>query len=238
MDYFLYGTALRVFFVLSTAVCNHIVYRRPSGAATEKEQQHPDSAVSRFALLFVSTYVVVIYGVALLDVYIALCYLNTSLIHPILYHLLTRGIMGHPTLNSIQLLGISIPYFGTYLRLLCFRTLGEFFTFELAIRKDHRLCTHGPYSIVRHPSYTAVFMSNIGVGLVLFGQGSVWWTYRLIEMLAGSVLWYFWVVTHLLGVASIFGRMRAEDKALKDNFGEEWVRWYTQVPYRLIPYVY
>ena len=108
----------------------------------------------------------------------------------------------------------------------------------MAIRDDHELITSGPYSIVRHPSYTAVFTINAGVGLVFFGHGSAWWAYGLGDTLIGGGLWYFWAVSQLLGVASIFGRMKAEDKALKDNFGQEWVRWYRKVPFNLIPYVY
>ena len=177
------------------------------------------------------------YGIALIDFYISLCYLGHASIHPALMFSPFNG-TEHPSLTLVQLLGILAVLFGTYLRLLCFRTLGQFFTFELAIREGHKLCTHGPYSIVRHPSYTAVFTINAGVGLVFFGHGSAWWAYGLGDTLIGGGLWYFWAVSQLLGVASIFGRMKAEDKALKDNFGQEWVRWYRKVPFNLIPYVY
>ena len=34
------------------------------------------------------------------------------------------------------------------------RALGRLFRFELAILPGHKLIKHGPYSVVRHPSYT------------------------------------------------------------------------------------
>ncbi|KAG5643598.1 hypothetical protein DXG03_000606 [Asterophora parasitica] len=45
---------------------------------------------------------------------------------------------------------------GGYIRYRCYRELGTLFTFQVAIRKDHRLVTTGPYGAVRHPGYAGV----------------------------------------------------------------------------------
>lgn len=41
-------------------------------------------------------------------------------------------------------------------RLWAMKTLGEFFTFEVVIRKNHQLITTGPYKYLMHPSYTGI----------------------------------------------------------------------------------
>ncbi|KAL4243984.1 Protein-S-isoprenylcysteine O-methyltransferase [Abortiporus biennis] len=64
---------------------------------------------------------------------------------------------------------------GGFLRLQCYRTLGQYFTMQLAIRQDHKLITHGPYSIVRHPSYTGGIMLWAGIPFLTVGRGSWFW---------------------------------------------------------------
>jgi len=40
------------------------------------------------------------------------------------------------------------------------------FTFEMSIRKNHKLITSGPYAIVRHPSYVGVILVASGLMLI------------------------------------------------------------------------
>ncbi|KAF9022890.1 hypothetical protein BDZ89DRAFT_187014 [Hymenopellis radicata] len=61
------------------------------------------------------------------------------------------------------------------LRLLCYREMGKMFTFELAQRQDHKLITTGPYSIVRHPSYTGSVLAFAGSAVCLLGRNSWMW---------------------------------------------------------------
>ena len=60
-------------------------------------------------------------------------------------------------------LGIFMASVGGYIRYSCYRTLGKLFTFEMSIRDEHRLITHGPYRVVRHPAYTGVILTIIGI---------------------------------------------------------------------------
>ncbi|KAG2126910.1 hypothetical protein DEU56DRAFT_959007, partial [Suillus clintonianus] len=57
------------------------------------------------------------------------------------------------------------------IRLWCFRTLGRFFTFELGVRKGHKLVTTGPYAVVRHQSYAGAALLSIGL-FILHGSWS------------------------------------------------------------------
>ena len=69
-------------------------------------------------------------------------------------------------LTPISVLGYILMITGSLGRVWCYRTLGVFFTFELAIRSFHKLIKTGPYSYVRHPSYTFVCILTIGLWLV------------------------------------------------------------------------
>ena len=68
----------------------------------------------------------------------------------------------YPSLGFV--VGSMLTAAGGLLRLWCYQTLGRFFTWDLAVRKDHKLVTIGPYSIVRHPSYLGGTMMGVGLG--------------------------------------------------------------------------
>ncbi|CAO1616587.1 unnamed protein product [Sympodiomycopsis kandeliae] len=51
---------------------------------------------------------------------------------------------------------------GAGLRLYCFKVLGKYFTFALAVQDDQKVIKKGPYSLVRHPSYTGFLVESIG----------------------------------------------------------------------------
>ena len=124
------------------------------------------------------------------------------------------------------------------LRLQCYRTLGRFFTFEVSIRKGHRLVTSGPYSIVRHPSYTAVFFITMGVPLWFMSCGAWLRESGVLATFPGCAA-AFGVMAVMLGIAALaLQRVPREDKLLKDQFKEEWENWARRVPYALIPWVY
>jgi protein-S-isoprenylcysteine O-methyltransferase Ste14 len=74
-------------------------------------------------------------------------------------------------MTTLQTLGSLLCILGALLRLWSYRTLGRFFTFQLSIREDHRLVTHGPYAYVRHPGYSAIILVFFGGALVLFSPG-------------------------------------------------------------------
>ena len=124
------------------------------------------------------------------------------------------------------------------LRLQCYRTLGRFFTFEVSLRKGHQLVTAGPYSIVRHPSYTAMLLMYIGM-VLWFTSGGAWLRESgvLATFLGSSVA--FGVMAIASGIAvSLCRRVPLEDELLKESFKQEWEHWAGRVPYALIPLVY
>ncbi|KAF8185188.1 hypothetical protein BJ912DRAFT_490929 [Pholiota molesta] len=51
---------------------------------------------------------------------------------------------------------------GTCIRQRCYQLLGESFTFEISLRRDHTLITSGPYAFVRHASYSSGALGMFG----------------------------------------------------------------------------
>jgi protein-S-isoprenylcysteine O-methyltransferase Ste14 len=45
--------------------------------------------------------------------------------------------------------------------------LGRLWSAELRLRADHRLVTSGPYSLIRHPMYTAILVWAVSLGFVI-----------------------------------------------------------------------
>jgi len=136
------------------------------------------------------------------------------------------------------ILGWFLVTIGGLFRLLCYVKLGRFFTFELAIRQQHKLITDGPYAWVRHPSYTSVIALFIGGAVCMFGPGSWFWQGGWVDSVGGSISAMLFVASTVQIITSFFSRMKAEDMMLKREFGTQWDDWKRRVPYRLVPGIY
>jgi len=127
---------------------------------------------------------------------------------------------------------------GAAIRYWCFCEMGKHFTFHVTILKDHKLVTTGPYSIVRHPSYTGGIFLCIGQLIWYTARGS-WLRESMIYQTKLS--WLFIVpvmLSILLPLSYVPRRILVEDAMLKSGFGKEWDEWEKAVPYRLFPGVY
>jgi protein-S-isoprenylcysteine O-methyltransferase Ste14 len=97
------------------------------------------------------------------------------------------------------------------------RELGKQWSLEARLVEGHKLVTTGPYSVVRHPIYTAMLGMLIATGVVI----SHW----LVLLIAAVVF--------LIGT---FIRTRFEERLLGDAFGEQFTDWKARVP-GLIPFL-
>lgn len=127
---------------------------------------------------------------------------------------------------------------GCALRLVCHQALGSQFTWELAVTENHRLVTEGPYAIVRHPSYTGVFISVAGATVCYIGRGAWAQECGWLETTGGKVLAAIWMCSMLLVPPGLVRRAKKEDEALKRQFGDQWVAYAKKTPYSLMPFVY
>ncbi|TFH36085.1 MAG: isoprenylcysteine carboxylmethyltransferase family protein [Bacteroidia bacterium] len=115
-------------------------------------------------------------------------------------------------------IGLILIVCGVLIRFVAIRTLGNFFTVNLAIHDDHRIVNTGLYKYIRHPSYTGSLLSFIGLG-VSFNN------------------WISLCVIIIPVLFSFIYRINVEEKLMLRQFGLEYVK-YMKSTKRLIPLIY
>ncbi|KAI9070312.1 ICMT-domain-containing protein [Trametes sanguinea] len=142
------------------------------------------------------------------------------------------------SVNPVFLVGTVLLVSGATLRKVCYNTLGRYFTYQLAILKDHRLVTWGPYSVVRHPSYTAFIIVCAGMLVTEFAPGGWLMESGVLDALWAKAVMATWVAYVTFVVIIVVKRVPIEDELMKKAFGEEWENWSRKTRYALLPYVY
>ncbi|KAI0794882.1 hypothetical protein C8Q75DRAFT_514319 [Abortiporus biennis] len=154
--------------------------------------------------------------------------------------------------SPLLVLGSLMSMFGAVIRLWCFRALGSMFTFEITIQPEHRLVIEGPYSYVRHPSYTGVYLTLLGGTLVGLAPGSWVTTCWLLPSMnfsssipalrylgIGQILVFafviFWCVKVYYAMRSTYRRLFIEDQELQKVFGKTWDSYAQRVQWRVLP---
>jgi len=144
--------------------------------------------------------------------------------------------------TTVRFVGLVLFIFGSSLRLWAMRTLGSLFTFNLSIRSSHTLIRTGPYGWVRNPSYTGLYLMQVGMYIV-GSTGSVPYYLSLVgaqigvQIASPGLLLLFAInllVTHYL----IRTRIINEESMLEGEFKEEWKRYTKDTPYRLLPWIW
>ncbi len=128
--------------------------------------------------------------------------------------------LGHFGGDSLlfPVIGITMMIGGIVLRWVAILTLKGQFTVDIAITQGHRLVKDGIYRYLRHPSYSGSLLSFLGLGFVFPN--------------------YVSIIVIFVPISAVFlYRIRMEERALIDNFGDEYLD-YCSTNRRLIPYVY
>ena len=121
-----------------------------------------------------------------------------------------------PKLVAI-VIGLSMLIGGLAFRIWSIRTLGKFFTATVQRVEGQRVIKHGPYTIVRHPSYLGAYVAMLGSAVLLEAYFSV---------VIGAIA--IWLVYQY--------RIRFEEQLLTREFGEEYRQFMANTP-ALIPAV-
>jgi protein-S-isoprenylcysteine O-methyltransferase Ste14 len=118
----------------------------------------------------------------------------------------------------IFIIGLAIVILGMALRRWAVLTLGQFFTVQVQVRSGQTVVDTGPYRWVRHPSYTAITMSFVGIGVALEN-------------------WLSLLVLIVVPTIGLVIRIRVEERALLEALGEPY-REFSATRARLIPKVW
>ncbi|KAJ8517234.1 hypothetical protein ONZ45_g5569 [Pleurotus djamor] len=140
------------------------------------------------------------------------------------------------TLQS--LFGTLTTFLGAMIRLSCYRTLGKHFTFELSLQCDHKLVKDGPYKYIRHPSYTGMIMTILGVICTYSSRGTWLRDSGILHYPFAWIVVAYWLTVAAAVTASLVLRLENEDDILRQAFGGEWIAWSEKVPYSLLPGIY
>lgn len=103
-------------------------------------------------------------------------------------------------------IGLVLMVGGIALRQWAVALLGRFFTTDVRVHSDQTVIEAGPYRWVRHPSYTGLLITLVGIGLAL-----------------GN--WAALVALVVLPTAGVVIRIRVEERALLDGLGEPYRRF-------------
>jgi protein-S-isoprenylcysteine O-methyltransferase Ste14 len=114
--------------------------------------------------------------------------------------------------------GIVVAVIGFIIRWIAIVQLGKMFTVDVSISTAHILKTNGLYKVVRHPSYLGLILILAGIALCL-----------------NNVLSLIIIVIPIF--LAINYRIRVEENALIDEFGDQYLQYKTHVS-RIIPGIY
>jgi len=91
----------------------------------------------------------------------------------------------------------------SWVQVVAYKSLGNFYSQDVVIFKNHELKTNGYYSIIRHPQYMSQIISDLGVGIALMG-------YLIIPLVI------------FVEIPLFIMRAKLEDNLLKKHFKDEF----------------
>jgi protein-S-isoprenylcysteine O-methyltransferase Ste14 len=120
--------------------------------------------------------------------------------------------------DATRYTGLAPYLLGGTIRLASVFALGHRFSALVAVQTNHALKTDGIYGFVRHPSYLGALLAVAGWSLVFRSALGLLLTFAML--------------------LPILGRIRAEEHFLEEEFGDAYVTYTQDTPWRLVPGVY
>ncbi|TFY79623.1 hypothetical protein EWM64_g4392 [Hericium alpestre] len=224
--------------LLISSLCVHIALTSPNLPASSTEVSRYKDRWNKTWIKWGPTYLKALYWVLSLCEAAVICAQDAPSPAYTLVRSSSSSAPSHPTITAPFMAGWVLITFAGILRLICYRTLGRFFTFELSIRDKHKLITSGPYGWVRHPSYSGAILSLIGYFVCMWGPGSLLYECGWVTTVVGKAA-LVGMAAQLAWVASVLvWRPIQEDEVLRQEFGSQWDDWAQRVRYRLVPGIY
>ena len=120
--------------------------------------------------------------------------------------------------NIMFFIGIAIMLMGMTLRFWSVVTLGAAFRTTFETHRDQKVVSHGPYKLVRHPSYSGWILICCGYGIALQN-------------------WLSLLIAVILPLVALLYRIHVEEAALISAFGSEYIEYQKRTK-KLVPWVW
>jgi len=106
---------------------------------------------------------------------------------------------------QLRLLGVFLSFGGILMLVCTHRALSIHWSTTLQFKEGHSLITTGPYSLIRHPMYTSLYIIFISLAIV-------------------SSFWPLWILVLLMTIF-FFRIARIEEDMMIDEFGDEYISY-------------
>jgi protein-S-isoprenylcysteine O-methyltransferase Ste14 len=121
-----------------------------------------------------------------------------------------------PEYLTLRTVGLILYIIFTWVQIWSFKSLGEYYSQEILIYKNHDLIMKGPYKLLRHPQYLSQFLVDIGGGL--------------------AVMSFVLLPIALIEIPFIIMRAILEEKLLEKNFKERFADYKKKTGF-LFPFI-
>ncbi|MBK7631573.1 MAG: isoprenylcysteine carboxylmethyltransferase family protein [Ignavibacteriales bacterium] len=118
--------------------------------------------------------------------------------------------------QTIRIIGLAFYLVFSWVQIWATKVLGDNFSQDIAIKKDHQLVTSGPFKFIRHPQYLSQFLMDFGAAI--------------------ATLSFILAPLALIQLPFLFMRAYLEDKLLEKHFGELF-RNYKKKTGMLVPFL-
>jgi len=105
-------------------------------------------------------------------------------------------------LENIRLAGLAVYVLFSWFQIWAYKTLGENYSQDVLILRNHSLITSGPFKYIRHPQYFAQILMDIGGGI--------------------ATLSYIVIIIAILEIPFLIMRALFEEKLLAKHFKEKF----------------
>jgi protein-S-isoprenylcysteine O-methyltransferase Ste14 len=117
----------------------------------------------------------------------------------------------------LRIAGLALFVVFSWVQIWAYKSLGNFYTQDVVILKEHKLYTFGIYKFIRHPQYMAQLLSDLGAGLALL-------SYTVVPIVI------------LIEFPLFIMRAFLEEKLLKKHFGDNFAAYKSRSGF-MIPFI-
>ena len=119
-------------------------------------------------------------------------------------------------LNPVRYSGLLIYLVFSWFQIWAFKTLGENYSQDIMIKKDHQLVTKGPFKIIRHPQYLSQILLDLGA--------------------SAATLSYLVFALTIIEIPFIIMRAIVEEKMMEKYFGNSFSEYKKKSGF-IIPFI-